>query len=94
METNFGHMLATLGEAQQIVVTALNSLGDGLQAEPGKLRRLLDYVSGFVDQAQSVVTLMSEGDADVSLIEVAEALSEFFEDAETRIAAMIETSLG
>ena len=93
METDFAQMLATLGEAQQIVVTAMNGLGDGLQAEPGKLRSLLEYVSGFVEHARSVVTLMSQGDADDSLIEVAEALGEFFEDAETRIAAMLEASL-
>ncbi len=94
METNFAQMLATLGEAQQIVVTALNGLGDGLQADPGKLRSLLEFVSGFVVHAQSVVTLMSEGDADASLIEVAEALGGFFEDAETRIAAIIDVDLG
>ena len=92
MKTDLAQMLATLGEAQQIVVTALNGLGDGLQAEPGKLQRLLEYASGFVEHAQSVATMMSEGDADESLIEVAEALVEFFESAETRIAAMIEAS--
>ena len=94
MQTNFAQMLATLGEAQQIVVTALNGLGDGLQAERGKLRSLLELVSGFVENAQSVVTLMSEGDADASLIEMAEALGEFFKAAEARVAAMIEASLG
>ncbi len=94
METNLPQMLATPGEAQQIVVTALNGLGDGLQADPGDLRRLLEYVSDFVDLAQSVVTKMSEEVADESLIEVAEALGEFFEDVETRIAAMIETRPG
>ena len=92
MDANFAQLLATLGEAQQIVVTALNSLGDGLQADPGELQRLLEYVSGFVEQAQSVVMMMSEGDADVSLTEVAEAFGEFFESAETRVAAMIEVS--
>ena len=92
METDFAEMLATLGEAQQIVVTALNSLGDGLQADPGELQRLLEYVSDFAEQAQSAVTMMSEGDADDSLTEVAEAIGKFFESAETRVAAMIEVS--
>ena len=94
MISNVLAMLATLGEAQQTVVMAMEATaGDGLSNSKA-LADLRAYVADFARQADMLLAQLLETGEDDGLISLAEALVEFFQTADVQLGARLAARSG
>jgi hypothetical protein len=94
MISNVAAMLATLGEAQQTVVTVMEATaGDG-SSNSDTLADLQAYVADFAQQADTLLAQLQETGEDNGLIVVAEALVEFFQTASLQLGARLAARSG
>jgi hypothetical protein len=94
MSTNFADLLATLGEAQQIAIMAMEATAGDSGSDSEALADLHAYLAGFARQADTVLQQLLETGGREDLIDVAEALVEFFQAAETQIGARLSARSG
>jgi hypothetical protein len=85
--------LATLGEAQQIVSMAMAATAGDSGSDSQALADLHAYVADFAQQADAVLAQLLETEAGEDLIDVSEALVEFFQAAEVQIKERLTTRL-
>ena len=94
MISNVAAVLATLGEAQQTVVLAMEATaGDGL-SNSRALADLRAYVADFAQQADTLLAQLLETGDDDGLIDLAEALTEFFHAADVQLGARLAARSG
>ena len=94
MITNLAAMLATLGEAQQTVVMAMDATAGDSGSNSRTLADLHAYVADFAHQADAVLVQLLETGEREELIGVAEALAEFFQAAEAQLRERLAARLG
>jgi len=94
MITNPAAMLATLGEAQQTVVMAMKATAGDSGSNSRTLADLQAYVVDFAQQADTVLAQLLETEAGEELIDIAEALVEFFHAAEAQLRTRLAARLG
>ncbi len=85
MTTNVAAMLATLGEAQQTVTMLMGATAGDSGSDSRTLADLQAYVAGFAEQADAVLAQLLETGQSEDLLDVAEALVEFFQAAEAEL---------
>ena len=94
MTIHLADLLATLGEAQQIASMAMEAtVGDSV-SDTQALAYLHAYAAGFARQADAVLAQLLESEEREDLIDVAEALVEFFQAAEAQLAERLAARLG
>ena len=94
MITNVAAMLATLGEAQQTVVMAMEATASDSGSDSRTLADLRAYVVDFTLQADALLAQLLETDEDDGLISLAEALVEFFQAADAQLLARLAARSG
>ena len=94
MSTDLANILATLGEAQQIAIMAMDATAGDSGSDSQALADLHAYVAGFAGQADAVLAQLLETGAGEDQMDVAEALVEFFQAAEAQIRARLSARLG
>lgn len=94
MITNVAAMLATLGEAQQTVVMAMEATAGDSGSSSRSLADLRAYVADFALQADALLAQLLETDESDGLISLAEALAEFFQAADAQLMARLAARSG
>ena len=94
MDHLFRQLTATLTQAQQAVEDELAVLAKEQAVDPDRLAHLGKSVGEFSYEADNLLVMMLERDADDDLLNVAEALVDFFRHAHERIAAQTESGPG
>ena len=94
MITNVAAMLATLGEAQQTVVMAMEATASDSGSDSRTLADLRAYVVDFALQADALLAQLLESDESGGLISIAEALVEFFQAADAQLLARLAARSG
>ncbi len=94
MTIDLADMLATLGEAQQTVILAMEATAGDSGPNTEGLADLHAYVVDFAQQADAVLVHLLEAGESEGLINVAEALIEFFQAAKAQLGERLAARLG
>jgi hypothetical protein len=94
MSTDLAEMLATLGQAQQITAMAMDATAGDSGSDTQGLAHLHAYVADFAQQADAALAQLLETGGSEELIDMAEALVEFFQAAEIQLRERLAARLG
>ena len=94
MDALFSHMTATLSQAQQAAEDELERLAKAPVPDMDRLAHLGRSVGEFSYNADALLVLMLERDADGGLMSIAEVLVDFFRDTDERITALLKAGRG
>ncbi|HVG49697.1 MAG TPA: hypothetical protein VM899_16350 [Rubellimicrobium sp.] len=94
MPIDAADMLATLGEAQQTVAMAMEAMAGDSGSTSQALADLQAFVADFAFQADTVLVQLLESGEREDLLEVAEALVEFFQAAEASLGERLAAHFG
>jgi hypothetical protein len=90
MDHLFRDLTTTLSQAQQAVERELDQLTSAPVRDLDRLGLLGRSVGEFSYEADTLLVMMLERDADGDLMGTAEALVDFFRDTDERIAALLK----
>ena len=91
MDDLFSEMTTTLSQAQQAVESELEQLTRAPVLDVSRLAHLRRSVREFSLNADTLLVMMLERDADFSLLSVAEVLVDFFRDTDERITTLLKS---
>ena len=94
MDALHREMTATLSQARQVVEDELELLTRAAAPDMDRLAHLGRSVGELSFNADSLLMLMLERDADSVLLNVVEALVDFFRDTDEQIAALLKAGRG
>ncbi len=94
MITDLADLLARLGEAQQTVAMAMDAIAGDSDPNNKALADLHAYVADFARQADAILVQLLETEEHEELLDMAEALVEFFQAAEASLKERLAARLG